>query len=76
MDGWMDGQMDGWMGGMAWLEDTRTLKQNTLAYVRIFRKIEYVYDTFCTLDLDQSETQRKKMWYGPTDDMKLTLETE
>jgi len=31
------------------LKDTRTLKLNTSAYVRIFRKIEYAYDTFCAL---------------------------
>ena len=31
---------------LSWLEDTRTLKQNTSAYVRILRKIEYVYATY------------------------------
>jgi len=31
------------------------------AYVRIFWKIEYAYDTFW-LHLDLSETQRKKIW--------------
>ena len=28
------------------LEDTRTQKYNTLAYVRVFQKTEYTYDTF------------------------------
>ena len=41
------------------LEDTRTLKYNTLAYVRIFQKVEYAYDTFRALNSirpDLSET--------------------
>jgi len=29
-----------------WLEDTRTLKQNTLAYLHVYRKVEHAYDTF------------------------------
>ena len=32
------------------LEDTRTLKWNTLSYLRIFQKIEYAHDTFNTLN--------------------------
>ena len=40
------------------LKDTRTLKLNTSAYVRIFRKIEYAYDTFRTQTWIYLETQR------------------
>jgi hypothetical protein len=36
------------------LEDTRTLKKNTLSYVRIFKKIEHAYDTFRTANLNEN----------------------